>query len=64
MDSGYLDTLAEALKSRPEVLRLDPGLTDAEIQSVQDRFGFQFPPDLRSVLERFLPVGEYFLDWR
>ncbi len=64
MDSGYLDTLAAALTSRPEVVRLDPGLTDAEIESVQSRFGFLFPPDLRSVLQRFLPVGEYFLDWR
>ena len=64
MDSAYLDTLAEALDSRPEVQRLDPGLTDAEIESVQDRFGFQFPPDLRSVLQRFLPVGQNFPDWR
>jgi hypothetical protein len=41
-----------------------PGLSDAEVREVQDRFGFRFPPDLRSFLQTALPRGPQFPDWR
>lgn len=41
-----------------------PGLSDAEIASIERRFGFRFPPDLRALLQTGLPRGEGFPDWR
>jgi len=42
---------------------LAPGLSAAEFAAVEERFGFQFPPDLRSLLAAALPVGR-FPNWR
>jgi hypothetical protein len=41
-----------------------PGLTDAEVDGVENRYGFRFPPDLRDFLQVALPSGEDFPDWR
>lgn len=40
------------------------GLTDAEVNDVETRFGFQFPPDLRALLQIALPSGSHFPNWR
>ncbi len=40
------------------------GLTDAEVAAAELRFGFRFPPDLRSFLQTALPRGPEFPDWR
>ncbi len=45
-------------------LEFDPGLTDAEVESVQQRFEFRFPPDLRAFLQTALPRGLQCPDWR
>jgi hypothetical protein len=42
----------------------EAGLSDSEVEAVQDRFGFHFPPDLRAFLQTALPVGERFPNWR
>lgn len=49
---------------RPDGLRVEPGLTAAELSEVGSRFGFQFPPDLADFLTLGLPVGGSFPDWR
>jgi len=41
-----------------------PGLTDSEVHTVESRFGFRFPPDLRAFLQTALPRGPRFPDWR
>lgn len=43
------------MKSRSVVF--EPGLTDLEIENIEQRFGFRFPPDLRVLLQSALPVG-------
>lgn len=43
---------------------LDPGLTDREVDAVQDRFRFTFLPEHREFLHRHLPVGDSWPDWR
>ncbi|MEU7528172.1 hypothetical protein AB0A74_20760 [Saccharothrix sp. NPDC042600] len=43
---------------------LEPGLTDAEIAAVEDRFGFEFADDHRAYLAELLPTGAGFPDWR
>lgn len=40
------------------------GLADDEIERIEERFGFQFPDDLRELLRTALPVGDGFPDWR
>lgn len=43
---------------------ISKGLSDEEFQHIQSRFGFNFPPDLRSILQEGLPVGLGFPNWR
>lgn len=46
------------------VVEVDPGLTSAEIRRIEETFEFHFPPDLRSMLQAFLPRNWWFPDWR
>jgi hypothetical protein len=65
IDRDYLETVFGVLRRRPDVLeRCDPGLTNSEVDAVQRKFGFTFPPDLRNVLQFALPVGKGFPNWR
>jgi hypothetical protein len=41
-----------------------PGLTDDELDAVEQRFGFTFAEDHRAFLQAVLPVGERWPDWR
>jgi hypothetical protein len=44
---------------------LDAGLSEAELDAVEHRFDFAFPPDLRRLLALALPVGDRsWPDWR
>lgn len=45
-------------------IEVGPGLTDAEFDSVHERFGFHFNPDHRSFLATVLPLGDRWPDWR
>jgi hypothetical protein len=45
-------------------VQFDPGLTEDEFLQVERRFGFQFPPDLRTFLSIGLPVSGRWVDWR
>ena len=40
------------------------GLSDSEVEAVEGRFSFRFPPDLREFLQTALPCGSLFPDWR
>ena len=42
----------------------EAGLSSAEFDSVEQRFGFVFPPDLGALLTLGLPVSEGFPNWR
>lgn len=76
MSDGKWHTIIELLRgvehrygsinTEPSVHRIEfaPGLTDAEVTSVQDRFKFRFPPDLRDFLQTALPSGPKFPNWR
>jgi hypothetical protein len=56
--------MVELLKSSTRCLQFAEGLTDAEVNSVEERFGFSFPPDLRAFLQIALPKDPQFPDWR
>jgi hypothetical protein len=49
---------------REQGIGFDVGLTDNEIAATENRFGFQFPSDLRAFLQTALPRGDAFPDWR
>ena len=51
------------LLDKKNIVFLD-GLTDAEIETIESKYGFRFPPDLRDFLQTALPTGSSFLDWR
>jgi hypothetical protein len=51
--------------ARPtERIAFEPGLSDDELDDVESRFKFAFPPDLRVLLSAALPVSAGFPDWR
>jgi hypothetical protein len=58
---NWLDII-EQVRSRG--IDFAPGLSDAEVASVERRFGFRFPPDLCALLQAGLPQGEQLPDWR
>lgn len=45
-------------------VQFDRGLNEAEISQIELAFQFAYPPDLRCLLQRALPVGQYFVPWR
>lgn len=45
-------------------IEFEAGLTDAEVEAAELRYGLRFPPDLRSFLQAGLPGGSDFPDWR
>jgi hypothetical protein len=51
-----------ALRGRD--VRVRDGLSAVELDAAEARYGFQFPPDLRSFLSVALPSGDRFPDWR
>jgi hypothetical protein len=45
-------------------VRLDRGLTEADVKRVEKKFGFTFGPDHRALLRAALPLGDAWLNWR
>jgi len=43
---------------------LEPGLSEMEFSAAEERYGFRFPPDLRTLLGIAVPRGPSFPDWR
>jgi hypothetical protein len=49
---------------RARGIELAEGLSDREVATVEARYGFRFPADLRAFLQTALPRGGRFPDWR
>jgi hypothetical protein len=62
MDLRYIRSLVDQLDAQGIVF--EPGLSDDEVQQIEARFHFRFPPDLRKFLQYALPRGERFPGWR
>lgn len=62
LPEDYLAVVRSHLERRG--VRFAPGLSDAEVAEVEARYGFRFPPDLRSLLQFALPINDDFYDWR
>lgn len=69
LEPGVLDRLVRHLEGYGRAggepgIELSPGLSDAEVDAVEHRWALVLPPDLRALLERCVPVGGRFVDWR
>ena len=40
------------------------GLSDSEVEKIENKFGVTFPPDLKMLLQAKLPISEGFVNWR
>jgi hypothetical protein len=57
-DPLYFHRLVSALGPNED------GLSDPEVRGIEARYGFTFPPDLRSLLQYCVPVAGQFPKWR
>jgi hypothetical protein len=62
MDSSFLAAAFECIHAQG--VALEPGLSDAEIASLGERLRFQFPPDVRLLLQTKLPLHPDCPNWR
>src|SRR5260370_27481276 len=62
MNEIWASELNQGLQQRG--IQFHRGLSDAEVEKIERRYSFQFPPDLKSFLEEALPVSRGFPDWR
>jgi hypothetical protein len=62
MDAKYISEFVDHLKGQG--VTFERGLSDAEVESVEQQFSFKFPPDLRQILQYALPISKSFPDWR
>ncbi|KAM7252008.1 hypothetical protein ACFE04_023891 [Oxalis oulophora] len=60
--AAYAKNLTENLKTYN--VPVSPGLTDHEFSTIESTFRFNFPPDLRSILQAGLPTGNHWPNWR
>lgn len=51
-------------KLQEQGIQFVEGLTHEEVLQVQQRYNFQFPPDLKAFLQTAIPVSPKFYDWR
>jgi hypothetical protein len=45
-------------------VKFDEGLSSKELELIEGRFQFHFPPDLREFLGCALPISKGWIDWR
>lgn len=62
MDAVYLKEVVTELRLLGE--KFDHGLTDTEIQDIENCFQFRFPTDLRTFLQFALPTSKSWVNWR
>jgi hypothetical protein len=62
LDLPYLERLIPGLRAIG--IEVAPGLTDEEIVHAENKYGFQFPPDLRMLLQYAMPISDGFVNWR
>ena len=57
IDEAYIVSAIDFMKSKPiNPVEFDRGLSESELVEIEQRFEFQFPPDLRLFLQTAIPV--------
>ncbi len=62
MNKQQIDFLVNEMKKAG--IKFGDGLTDKEVELIENKFNFQFPPDLKVFLQNKLPFCEGFVNWR
>jgi len=62
MRKGQAKEIINLLKNKGVLF--SAGLTDEEIDSIENKFDINFPPDLKILLQIELPISDSFIDWR
>ncbi|CAI9780809.1 unnamed protein product [Fraxinus pennsylvanica] len=60
--AAYAKNLINHLNSSN--IPVEKGLSEPEFSALESSFNFTFPPDLRSILQEGLPIGQGFPHWR
>ena len=61
-DDADIERVTTGLREHGAVI--EPGLTERELDEVERTHDWRFPPELRALLERMLPSGPRFPNWR
>ena len=64
MKPSRWSVLVELLKNAKQSVAFAEGLSDSEVERAEERYEFQFPPDLREFLQTAMPKGSPFPNWR
>ena len=64
MDASTLGLQAAERLTQLTQVEMRPGLSDVEVEAIEQRFGFTFADDHRAFLAAGLPVGPRWPDWR
>ncbi|WP_201604969.1 hypothetical protein [Psychrobacter sp. JCM 18903] len=51
-------------KLKAKKVKFEHGLSDAEVQQIENKFNLRFPPDLQYFLQKELPISNGFVNWR
>jgi hypothetical protein len=62
MEKSYISQFREHLHSQG--VTVEKGLSTSEVDAIQGKYKFRFPPDLLELLSYALPVSKSFPDWR
>lgn len=51
-------------KLKAKKVKFEHGLSDEEVQQIENKFNLRFPPDLQYFLQKELPISNGFVNWR
>lgn len=60
----HAQTIEVIRKLKAKRVKFEHGLSDEEVQQIENKFSIRFPPDLRDFLQKELPVSNDFVNWR
>lgn len=62
MKHAQLKEIITKLKAKQ--VKFEHGLSDSEVQQIENKFNLTFPPDLRALLQTEIPISGNFVNWR
>lgn len=60
----HAQTIEIIRKLKAKKVKFEHGLSDEEVQQIENKFNLNFPPDLRDFLQKELPISDGFINWR
>ena len=60
----HAQTIEIIRKLKVKKVKFEHGLSDKEVQQIENKFNLRFPPDLQYFLQKELPISNGFVNWR